>query len=263
MSSDSERLAVTGKDWLLLKMLIENPSLSDSEVAEELGVTRQSVGKRRKRLEEKGLLRRYVFLGAAYVAGLAKFFRVEVGGGEDFEEFTRYLSSTWRVPIYWVRGRYVEGIVLVEDAESFKRFLSDEFPSLGEVEVEPVRIAKFLSEKIETRKASLEGVAQAEARKESEGKGVRAVIYRVSREEKLVHIYVVKDRRCLPRGEPTYIHRVRGGVPVKVEYGTYDSLKAMLKSKLGRKRLKEFKVAYARDKGERKRISMILRLARH
>jgi len=53
--------AITERDRQLIELIISQPTLTDAKIAKLLGITRQAVNERRKRLEREGIIQRYVF----------------------------------------------------------------------------------------------------------------------------------------------------------------------------------------------------------
>jgi len=257
---------ISENDWNILKLLAEDPSITTTQIAHILGVSRQAVSKRIKRLKEKGFLRKYVYLDILSMITLTKKFKIYIREDslELIKEVFKYLSSSWRIVAFWTLNRNtIEGIVLIDNTETFKRMLIDEFPFISRVEVEAIRIWKLLGGVVkEADWDIMYKIAKNEATKIFKSKSVKAVLYKIDLEDNVISLLVIRDNRLTRYGE-IRINRTVKNTCLTLTYTTYSLLKEKIRRKFGRMSLKGYKLLRARDVRDARRIKRFLRLVSH
>lgn len=144
MTASTDSLeSVTEKDRQLVQLLNEKPMLTNAQIARRLGLSRQAVSERRKKLEREGVIQRYVYWNIVPKLGLTKHFEITVDGEQEkgLEELTEYLISSWRVSLAWSSSqKVVSGIVLTKREDLFTKIIKDEFPFVRDIKLQSVHL---------------------------------------------------------------------------------------------------------------------------
>ena len=262
--------AITERDRQLIELIISQPSLTDAKIAKLLGITRQAVNERRKRLEREGIIQRYVFWNIAPKLGLTKLFDIVTKDASysQTEELIDYLVHNWKVAFTWISnsGKVISGIILTDKEEIFTKILKNEFPFIRKIEIKPVEFRKFLGQRIKRKignKIDLEAIAYKEFRKLSQIKSVEALLFYTDPQNAIIHMVVLRNKRFHRSISMTSTHKMIDGVCIHIRYGTYEILREMLSNKKERKWIRNLKVAFARNKQKERQIKYLIRLARH
>lgn len=267
-STDSPE-SVTEKDRQLIQLLIEQPTLTTAQIARKLGVSRQAVSERRKKLEREGAIRRYIYWNIVPKLGMTKYFEVVTSGAkeEEIEELIEYLISNWKVSLAWLSGREViSGIILTERENLFKKIIRDEFPFVRDIKLQSIQFKKFLGQRILAKKKNrqhLHEIAEKEAMKLSTKKSIEAILFSTDRRTNSICLIALKNRRFHPYATMTSTDKMSEKTYVHINYGTYEMLKEMIHNKRKQEFIRNLKVIFARDNSKERRIRRLLRLAQH
>jgi len=261
--------AVTEKDRQLIQLLIEQPTLSNAQIARKLGVSRQSVTERRRSLEREGVIQRYVYWNIIPKLELTKHFEIIVDDAQEkeIEDLTRYLMSNWKVSITWLSGQnVVSGIILTRQENLFTKIVKDEFPCVRDIKLQPIQIKKFLGQRIPAKRKNsqhLQEIAKKEAIKLSTKKSIEVILYITDSQRNSIRLVALKNRRFHLYDAMTSTDKMFENVYVHVSYGTYEMMKEMMHDKRKRDLIRNLKIVFARNKLVERRIRRLLRLARH
>jgi DNA-binding Lrp family transcriptional regulator len=261
--------SVTEKDRQLIQLLIEQPMLTNAQIARKLGVSRQAVSERRKKLEREGVIQRYVYWNIVPKLGLTKHFEIVVDGAQekDIEELTEYLINNWKVSLAWLSGqKVVSGIILTERENLFTKIIRDEFPFVKDTKLQPIQFKKFLGQRILTKRKNrqhLHEIAKKEAMKLSMKKSIEAILFSTDPQTNSIHLIALKNRRFHPYAAMTSTDKMSEKTYVHINYGTYEMMKEMIHNKRKQELIRNLKIIFARDNSKERRIKRLLRLARH
>ena len=123
-------LKLTRNEKTVLKSLIVNGRISDSEIAKKLGITAQAVGKIRRKLEKMELIKGYTTLVdyeklgiKVFAVALFKYAHEYVGklGDEDIKERIRgpHIINFYRVPEGDVTHIVVYGFRSLDELDNY------------------------------------------------------------------------------------------------------------------------------------------------
>jgi len=261
--------SVTDKDRQLIQLLIEKPMLSNAQIARKLGLSRQAVNERRKKLEREGVIQRYVYWNIVPKLGLTKHFEIIVEGAQEkeIEELTEYLISDWKVSLAWFWGpKVVSGIIVTDHEDLFTRIIRDEFAFVRDIKLQSIQFKKFLGQRILTKKKNvhdLHDIAKKEAMKLSKKKSIEAILFATDPQTNSIHLIALKNRRFHPYAAMTLADKISENAYVHVNYGTYEMLKEMIYNKRKQGLIRSLKIVFARDDSKEQRIKRLLRLASH
>jgi len=253
------------RDWELIKLLILNPRLTNSQISKILGVSKQAISKRRRKLEREGFIRKYIFLSPAVCVDLIKYFRIvtKESSYEVIDEMLKFMSFNWRIILAWLSSENViEGIVMIKDSESFRNVLCDEFPYIEKIDMKGVKLFKFLNEYIEIMEKSEEifnKIVREEIEKIIKRRSVYAILLSINREKNIVNLLILREKRFHPYNDVITHSKVIKGVSIRIHYATYELLMQYIRSKYGRLYLKNFQLAYVRSSRNERRIRRLLK----
>jgi len=260
---------VTEKDGQLIQLLIEQPMLTNAQIARKLGVTRQAVSERRKKLEREGIIQRYVYWNIVPKLGLTKHFEIVVDYAQDeeIEELTEYLIHNWKVSLVWLSGqKVVSGILLTNQENLFTKIIRDEFPFIRDVKLQSVQFKKFLGQRIKAKRKNaqhLHGIAKREAMRLSTKKSIDAILFATYPQANSIHLVALKNRRFHPHASMTSSDKMSENIYVHINYGTHEMLKEMMYNKRKQDLIRNLKIVFARNNSKERRIRRLLRLAHH
>jgi DNA-binding Lrp family transcriptional regulator len=260
---------LTERDRQLVQLLIENPNLTNAQIARLLGVSKQAVSERRKKLEDEGVIRRYVFWNVAPRLRLTKEFGIVVKGADDKQvnELIDYLLHNWRVAFAWVAESkgVVSGVILTDQENSFVKVLRDEFPFIKNIKLRSIEFKKFLNKRIVTEKKNanrLHEIALKEASRLSRMKSVDVILFS-SEHGNAVNLVVLRNKRFHTYPAMASLDKISDKTYVHILYGTYEILKKMVHNQREREWIRNMRIIFARNNRTERRIKYLLRLARH
>jgi hypothetical protein len=261
---------LTERDRQLVQLLIENPNLTNAKIARLLGVSKQAVSERRKKLEYEGVIQRYVFWNIAPKLRLTKEFEIVVKGADDkqINELIDYLVSNWKVAFAWVTEDQsaVSGVILTDQETSFIKVLRDDFPLIKDISLRPIEFKKFLNKRIVTKKKGADRlweIASREASRLSKRKSVDAILFSAEPHSNSLNLVVLRNKRFHAHPTMTSSDKISDRTYVHIHFGTYEILKTMTHNKRERNWIRNLRVVFARNNREERRIKYLLRLARH
>ncbi len=267
-STDSPE-SVTEKDRQLIQLLIEQPTLTNAQIARKLRVSRQVVSERRKKLERAGVIQRYIYWNIVPKLGSTKHFEIITDGAQEneIEELTEYLISNWKVSLAWLSGKKViSGVILTERKNLFTKIIKDEFPFVGDIKLQSIQFKKFLGQRILGKRKNrqhLHEIAKREAMKLSTKKSVEAILFSIDPKANSIHLIALKNRRFHPYAAMTSTDRMSEKTYVHINYGTCEILKEMMYNRRKSELIRNLKIIFARNNSKERRIRRLLRLARH
>ncbi|MEM3641919.1 MAG: winged helix-turn-helix domain-containing protein, partial [Candidatus Bathyarchaeia archaeon] len=257
-------------DRQLIQLIISNPTLTNVQIAKLLGISKQAVSERRKRLEEEGIIQNYVFWNIVPKLSLTKQFEIVVKNveGSQVQEVTNYLIHNWKVAFVWILNdrKTISGIILTNQEKLFKDIVKDEFPFVESIKLQPIEFKKFLGQQVLRQKKderSLYEVANKEITKLSKKKSVNALLFSTNPKDSSVEIVVLRGKRFHKNAKMTFLDKIFNNAYVHIGYGTYGILKEIMKNKKERKRIRKLQIAFCRNKQEERKIKYLLRLAKH
>ena len=260
---------VTDRDIEMVNLLIAEPNLSLDQLGNRLGITKQAVAERKRRLEEEGFTASYYFWNMTPRFEGTK--RVRIGIEKGSAEIKTVLDVLDRLnpivvffrddPEEFFSGRAssiaetideVEGILWFNN-EDEEKHLKSSLQTLGieGVTMEPVLFSRLLGEKCDiTLKTpeEVEDLVAEIAKSLSSEASVQAVLYECHEQPvDQFDLLVIRDERFQPETD-SYERRVRQTL---VDYH-FTNLKWFMQSK--DTWLKSMKIAYARDESLRSKI---------
>lgn len=156
---------VTDRDIEMVNLLIDDPSLSMEELGAMLGITKQAVAERKKRLEESGFTKRFYFWNITPRFEGTKRLRLRIEGGvEQIERIVQVLDGFNPIVVFFrttpddfFQGMTpsltetideVEGIFHFNDEDEEKRLrLELERQGITELSIEPILFSRLLGER--------------------------------------------------------------------------------------------------------------------
>ena len=128
----------------VLKLLIDNGRVTDTEISKKLGITAQGVGKIRKKLEDKGIIKGYLvrldysMLGiGVFAIGIFKFVSGRWGRVEEYDIKERikgeHIIATYRVPEGDVTHIVVYGFRTLEELDDYFQNLQTQRREVSEL----------------------------------------------------------------------------------------------------------------------------------
>jgi len=260
---------ISEKDRQLIQMIINQPDLANAQIARLLGVSRQAVSERRKKLEDEGIIQNYVFWNIVPRLELTKEFEVLIGDVYDsqIEELVDYLLHNWKVAFVWSSSRRtISGIILTDQEKLFVKVLRDEFPFIRRVRLRRVEFKKFLGQRIVTKRRderSLHEVAYKELARLSKRKSADTLLFSAEPKSATINIVVLRNKRSHRFDAMTFSDKIFNNTYVHTCYGTYEILKEMVNDKRKRNWIRALRIAFTRNKRQERRLKYLLRLARH
>ncbi len=189
---------VTDRDVEMVNLLIEDPSLSLEELGVRLGITKQAVAERKRRLEEAGFTKNFYFwnITPRFECTKRVFIRIDGGIGQIdgiirvLDSFNPIVVLFRTTPEDFFQGKTnsltetideVEGILHFNDEDEEKQ-LRLELEELGikEVSIESILFSRLLGEKCDltlTTPENVEEIAGEIAQRLSSNASVQAVLY--------------------------------------------------------------------------------------
>jgi len=269
-SKTEHQESITEKDRQLIQLLIENPKLTNTKIAKILGVSKQVVSERRKKLENEGIIQNYIFWNIVPKVELTKEFKITLKDANEthIKELTNYLQHNWKVAFVWTseKQRTVSGIILTKQDSIFINIVKDEFPFVDSIRVQPIQIKKFLGDKIITKRKdvqSLKTLAYKEALKLSEKKSVNSVLFHTNPQDNSIHLVVLRNRRFHHSPTLTSTDKILNKTYVHVDYGTYEILSKIMRKRRERRWIRNLQIIFTKNNREERRIKYLLRLAKH
>jgi len=260
---------VTDRDVELVDLLIENPSLSLEELGERLGITKQAVAERRKRLEEEGFSKSFYFWNITPRFECTKRIRLRVDGGtEKIDDIVRVLDGFNPVVVFFKtipddffegkRGSLTETIDEVEGVLHFnnegeEEKLRQQLERLGitELSMESILFSRLLGERCDlklTTPENVEEIAREITQRLSSNASVQAVLYeQTDQPTDQFDLLIIRDERFQPETD-SYERREN---QVLVDYH-FTNLRWFMDSTEGW--LKDMKLLYAQDEPMRRRL---------
>jgi len=262
--------SITEKDRQLIQLLIENPKLTNTKIATRLGVSKQVVSERRGKLENEGIIQKYVFWNIVPRVKLTKEFQITLKDTNEaqIKELTDYLQHNWKVAFAWLseNRKTVSGIILTDRDIPFINVVKDEFPFVDSIKVQSIRIKKFLGEKVVTERKdeeSLKDLARKEALRLSERKSVNSVLSHINPQDNTIHLVVLRNRRFHHFPTFTSTDKILNKTYVHIDYGNYEILKNMMQNRRERRWIRNLQVIFTKNNREERRIKHLLRLVKH
>jgi DNA-binding Lrp family transcriptional regulator len=262
--------SLTERDRQLIQLLIENPNLTNAQIARLLGISKQAVSERRKKLEDEGVIQRYIFWNVAPRLRLTKQFEIIAKGADDKQvnELIDYLLHNWRVAFAWVAESksVVCGIILTDQETSFVKVLRDEFPFIKDVKLRSIKFKKFLNKRIVTEEKNanrLREIALREASRLSRMKSVDVILFSSEPHGNAVNLVVLRNKRFHAYPAMTSLDKISDKTYVHILYGTYEILKKMVDDRKEREWIRNMQIIFAKNNRTERRIKYLLRLARH
>ncbi len=256
---------ISEKDITLVKLLISNPKIPLKNLAKILGVTKQALAKRKRKLEENEIIKSYLFWNVLPRFELTKYFEIilESSKIEDEMEVIKKLDEEWTTAIIWkIPGKktVIAGLILTERVKEFVKCFS-KIKSVIDVKITPVLMRKFLGEKTKIGKISSEKILQTVEREIEnileKGK-ILAILYGFFPEEENVDICVIKSKI---RGKEFYSYeKILDGIYFDYHIMTYKAFKEFATREP--EWLASLKIKFTTNKAIERKINKILRYSR-
>lgn len=260
---------VTDRDVELVNLLIEDPSLSLEELGARLGITKQAVAERKRRLEDAGFTKGFYFWNITPRFEGTKRVRLRVDGGvEQIHRIVQVLDGFNPIVVFFrtapddfFQGRIssitetvdeVEGILHFND-EDEERQLRSELEKLGitEASFESVLFSRLLGERCDlTLKPpeDIEDIARNIAQGLSSNASVQAVLCEQPEQSTdQFDLLIIRDERFQPETD-SYERIERQAL---IDYH-FTNLRWLMESSEGW--LKDMRILYAQDKALRRKI---------
>lgn len=260
---------VTDRDVEMVDLLIEDPSLSLEELGARLGITKQAVAERKRRLEEEGFTKSFYFWNITPRFECTKRVRLRVDGGvERIHRIVQVLDGFNPIVVFFRTAPEdffqektssitetideVEGILHFNNEEE-ERQLRLELERLGvtELSIEPVLFSRLLGERCDltlTPSEDLEDIARGIAQRLSSNASVQAVLYENTEQPTdQFDLLIIRDERFQPKTD-SYERRERRAL---VDYH-FTNLRWFMDSR--EEWLKNMKILYAQDEALRRKI---------
>jgi DNA-binding Lrp family transcriptional regulator len=261
---------ITYKDKQLIQLIISQPSLTNSQTAKLLGVSKQAVSDRKKRLVDEGIIENYIFWNVVPKRELTKTFEIIVEGADpsQVEELTNYLIQNRKVAFVWLAydGGVVSGVIVTDQENLFIKILRNEFPFVKSVKLQPIEFRKFLGQHIALKSSderSLHEIVCRKVRELSRKKSVDALLFFAEPKNATINIVVLRNKRFHRHATMTFSDKIVDNTYVHILYGTYEILKGMVNNRRKRIWTRKLRIAFTRNKQEERRLKYLLRLARH
>jgi len=260
---------VTDRDVEMVDLLIEDPGLSLEELGARLGITKQAVAERKKRLEEAGFTKGFYFwnITPRFEGTKRVFLRVD-GGVEQIHRIVRVLDGFNPIVVFFrtepedfFQGKTssitetineVEGILHFNN-EDEERQLRLELEKLGitGLSIESVLFSRLLGERCDltlTPPEDVKKIAGDIAQRLSSNASVQAVLYEQTEQPTdQFDLLIIRDERFQPETD-SYERRERHAL---IDYH-FTNLRWFMESREGW--LKEMKLLYAQDEALRRKM---------
>jgi len=260
-----EIFGISEKDIALVKLLISNPKISLESLTKNLGVTKQALAKRKRKLEEREIIKSYLFWNVLPRFELTKYFELVLESSkiEDEMKIISKLDEGWTTVIIWkIPGKktVIAGLILTEKVEEFiECFSKIEF--VINVKITPVLVRKFLGEKAKISIVSSEKVLQIverEIKNIVEKERVLAVLYGLFLEEENVDICILKSKI---HGKEFYSYeKIHDGIYFDYHIMTYKAFKELVAKE--QEWLAALKIGFVANKNIERKITKILKYSR-
>jgi len=260
---------VTDRDVEMVNLLIEDPSLSLEELGERLGITKQAVAERKRRLEEAGFTKNFYFWNITPRFECTKRVFIKIDGGiGQIDGIIRVLDSFNPIVVFFrttpedffQRKTHsltetideVEGILHFNDEDEEKQ-LRLELEELGiiEVSIESILFSRLLGEKCDltlTTPENVEEIAREIAQQLSSNASVQAVLYEQPEQPTdQFDLLIIRDERFQPEIDSYERRESR----VLIDYH-FTNLRWFMDST--EEWLKDMKLLYAQDEALRRKI---------
>jgi len=260
---------VTVRDVEIVNLLIEDPNLSLEELGTRLGITKQAVAERKKRLEEEGFTESFYFWNITPRFECTKRVRLRVDGGvERIHRIVQVLDGFNPIVVFFrtapedfFQGKTssitetideVEGILHFNDEEEERQLrLELEKLRVTELSIEPVLFSRLLGERCDltlTPTEDVEAIAREIAQRISSNASVQAVLYeKTEQPTDQFDLLLIRDERFQPKTD-SYERR---GRQVLVDYH-FTNLRWFMESR--EEWLKNMRILYAQDEALRRKI---------
>jgi hypothetical protein len=260
---------VTDRDVEMVNHLIEDPGLSLEELGTRLGVTKQAIAERKKRLEEEGFVKSFYFWNITPRFESTKRVRIQTDRGVEkigriiqlLDRYNPVVVFFRTAPEDFFQGRAqsltdtidgVEGILHFNNEEEEGRLRMD-LDELGikESSIEPVLFSRLLGENCDLEPVSPEEVrdiANGIAQRMMSNASVLAVICERTRQPvDQFDLVIIRDERFQPASD-SYERRERRAL-VDLHF---TNLRWFMGSE--DEWLKDMEILYAQDESLRRRI---------
>jgi len=257
-----EIFGITRKDITLVKLLISNPKISLEKLAQNLGVTKQALAKRKRKLEEKEIIKSYMFWNVLPKFEVTKYFELTLKNSkiEDEMKIIKMLDEEWITTTVWkIPGEktVIAGLILTEKVKKFIECFSKNEPVIN-VKIIPVLMRKFLGEKAKIRKISSEKILQIierEIKNILKKEKVLAILYGIFLKEENVDICIVKPKI---HGKEFYSYeKVIDGIYFDYHIMTYKAFKELASKEP--EWLASLKIGFAENKNIELKMTRILK----
>ena len=260
---------VTDRDVEMVNLLIEDPSLSLEELGVRLGITKQAVAERKKRLEEAGFTKNFYFWNISPRFESTKRALIRIDGGikqiegiiSVIDLFNPIVVFFRTAPEDFFQGKTysitetineVEGVLHFNDEDEEKQ-LRLELEKLGitDLSIEPILFSRLLGERCDLTLIPLEnveGIARDIAQRLSSNASVQAVLYEQPEQPTdQFDLLIIRDERFQPEID-SYERREK---QVLIDYH-FTNFRGFMESREGW--LKDMKILYTQDEALRRKI---------
>jgi len=260
---------VTDRDAEMVNLLIKDPSLSLDELGAKLGVTKQAVAERKRRLEEEGFTKSFYFWNISPRFECTKRVLIEVEKGHEQADRISLILDRYNPVVIFFRTEpeeffegkaasisetisEVEGILLFNNEEEEKQLRAElEQIGISNVSIEFVLFSRLLGERCDVTLKTpeqVEDIARDVAQQLSSEASVHAVLYeRHERPVDQFDLIIIRDERFQPKTD-SYERRIEKTL---LDYH-FTNLRWFMRRR--GKWLRNIKIIYARDETSRKKI---------
>ena len=260
---------VTDRDVELVNLLIGDPTLSLEKLGTRLGITKQAVAERKKRLEEEGFTKAFYFWNITPRFEGTKRVRMRIDGdAEGIRRIVKIIDGYNPVIVFFrttpedfFGGKTpsltetideVEGVLHFNDEDEEER-LRSELEGLGveDLSIEPILFSRLLGENCDLSLNPPEkvlGIARGIANRMMSNASVQAVLFeRTERPIDQFDMLIIREERFQP--ETDSYERREGRAIVDLHF---TNLRRFMESE--EDWLRELDILYAQDEALRRRI---------
>ncbi|MGQ4914436.1 MAG: winged helix-turn-helix transcriptional regulator [Candidatus Asgardarchaeia archaeon] len=258
--------SISKKDFVLVKVLIDNPSSSLEDLAKILGITKQALSKRKRKLEERRVIKSYLFWDILPKFEVTKYFEITLKKDSvvnDEIRILKELNKSWIVVMVWKNldemKKTISGLVLTERTQDFIELFRN-LNFVVNVKITPVIIRQFLGEKIKLGDLSTKCYLKAlenEIKKYSRENNVLAILYGVYSEDENIDICVIRAR--IPKKEFYSFEKVIAGMYFDYHIMTYKMFEERAVKEADW--VATLKIGFTRDRNIERKISRILKFS--